>query len=154
MSLGGTNNAVAGINLTDAELAQIQTTATGTVTIGDTSPDRQHHLHHRHAGHHGRAPRPWSCRPPSGAGQIILDDGAGTGTALNGNGGNITLTAGTGGIVARRANNTAAEIATTGATVTLEHHRPDRHQQQPHPVRRRREHGPADRIDRPDRHDE
>ena len=37
MSLGGTNNAVAGINLTDAELAQIQTTATGTVTIGDSS---------------------------------------------------------------------------------------------------------------------
>ena len=37
MSLGGTNNAVAGINLTDAELAQIQTAFTGTVTIGDTS---------------------------------------------------------------------------------------------------------------------
>ena len=37
MSLGGTNNAVDGINLTDAELAQIYTTASGTVTIGDGS---------------------------------------------------------------------------------------------------------------------
>ena len=37
MSLGGTNNAVSGINLTDAELAQIQTTATGMVTIGDST---------------------------------------------------------------------------------------------------------------------
>ena len=54
-----------------------------------------------------------------GAGQIILDDGAGTGTALNGNGGTITLTAGSGGIVAASANNAAAEIGTSGATVTL-----------------------------------
>ena len=34
MSLGGANSAVAGINLTDAELAQIQTTATGMLTLG------------------------------------------------------------------------------------------------------------------------
>ena len=64
MSIGGTNNAVAGINLTNAELAQIYTTATGTVTFGDSSPDRQHHLHHRHARHHRRAHRPWSSSPP------------------------------------------------------------------------------------------
>ena len=38
---------------------------------------------------------------------------------MNGNGGTISLTAGTGGIVAASANDTAAEIATTGATVTL-----------------------------------
>ena len=37
MSIGGTNNAVTGINLTDAELAQIYTTASGTVTFGDSS---------------------------------------------------------------------------------------------------------------------
>ena len=37
MQIGGTNNAaVAGINLTTAELAQIYTTSTGTVTIGDS----------------------------------------------------------------------------------------------------------------------
>ena len=56
---------------------------------------------------------------PTGLGQIILDDGNGSGTALNGNGGTISLNAGTGGIVAASANNTAAEIATTGATVSL-----------------------------------
>ena len=39
MKLGGSNNAVAGINLTDAELVQIQPlpTLSGTVTIGDSS---------------------------------------------------------------------------------------------------------------------
>ena len=56
---------------------------------------------------------------PRGGGQIILDDGSGTGTALNGNGGSITITAGTGGIAALAANNNTAEITTTGASVTL-----------------------------------
>ena len=37
MSVGGTNNAVAGVSLTDAELAQIFTTSTGTVTVGDNA---------------------------------------------------------------------------------------------------------------------
>jgi hypothetical protein len=37
MSIGGTKNAVNGINLTDAELAQIYTTPNGTITFGDNS---------------------------------------------------------------------------------------------------------------------
>ena len=37
MSLGGTNNAVAGIDLTQGELAQIRTTASGTLTVGDST---------------------------------------------------------------------------------------------------------------------
>ena len=36
ISLGGTSSAVAGVSLTDAEFAQIFTTSTGTVTIGDS----------------------------------------------------------------------------------------------------------------------
>ena len=42
MSLGGTNSAVVGVNLTDAELARIQTTATGTITVGDSSQTGRH----------------------------------------------------------------------------------------------------------------
>ncbi len=37
MSIGGSDNAVAGINLTDAELANIVTAASGTITFGDTT---------------------------------------------------------------------------------------------------------------------
>ena len=118
MQIGGTNNAaVAGINLTSAELAQIQTAAGGTVTIGD-------------AGQTGNTT--FSAATPAttagdalnviqsvtGGGQIILDDGSGTATALNGNGGNISITAGAGGITLA-ANDSAAEIATTGSSVTL-----------------------------------
>ena len=55
----------------------------------------------------------------TGAGQISLDDGNGAGTALDGHGGTISLTAGSGGIVSANANDSTAEIATTGATVTL-----------------------------------
>jgi hypothetical protein len=118
MSIGGTNTAVAGINLTDAELAQIQTSASGTVTFGDSSQ----------TGNITLATATPATTPGAstvvvqavgGPGQIILDDAAGTGTALNGNGGDISLTAGTGGIAAASANNSAAEIATTGATVTM-----------------------------------
>ena len=118
MSLGGTNNAVAGINLTDAELAQIQTTATGTVTIGDSTQTGNITFTTATPATTAGAST-LVVQATGGAGQIILDDGAGTGTALNGNGGTISLNAGTGGIVAASANNTAAEIATTGATVTL-----------------------------------
>ena len=118
MSIGGTNNAVAGINLTDAELAQIYTTASGTVTFGDSS--QTGNITFTTAT---PATTPGAStvvvQSPAGPGQIILDDGGGAGTALNGNGGTISLTAGTGGIAAASANNSAAEIATTGATVTM-----------------------------------
>ena len=97
MNFGGASSAVAGINLTDAELAQIQTTATGVLTLGGggqtgtitfttatpaTTPGASIEV----------------AQYPGIAGQIILDDDAGTG--LNGNGGMVTLEPGTGGIVA------------------------------------------------------
>jgi hypothetical protein len=97
MSIGGTNNAVAGINLTDAELAQIATAAVGTVTFGDSSQ----------TGNIIFTTATPSTTPgasirvvqsPSGPGQVVLDD-AGNGTGLNGNGGSVTLSPGTGGIV-------------------------------------------------------
>ena len=118
MSLGGTNNAVAGVNLTDAELAQIQTTATGTLTVGDIAQTGNITFTTATPATTAGAPTV-VVQAAGGAGQIILDDGAGTGTALNGNGGTITLTAGSGGIVAASVNNAAAEIGTSGATVTL-----------------------------------
>ena len=73
MSLGGTNSAVAGINLTDAELAQIQTTATGTLTIGDSA--QTGNITFTTAT---PATTPGAStlvvQDPAGAGQIILDD--------------------------------------------------------------------------------
>ena len=119
MSLGGTNNAVTGINLTDAELAQIYTTASGTVTIGDsarpaTSPSRPP----RQLRPPG--PRPWSSRIPRVRVRSFSTTVPAPARRLNGNGGTIRLTAGSGGVVAASANNAAAEIATTGAIVTLD----------------------------------
>ena len=55
----------------------------------------------------------------TGSGQIILDDGSGTATALTGTGGTMALTAGTGGIVAADGNNHTAEYSSTNPTVTL-----------------------------------
>ena len=118
MSLGGADNAVTGINLTDAELAEITTTATGTVTFGDVNQTGD-------IAFVTATPATTTgdslvvLQSTTGPGKIVLDDGAGTGTALNGNGGTISLTAGTGGIVAANAANSTAEIATTAATVTL-----------------------------------
>ena len=115
MSLGGTNAAVAGINLTDAELAQIYTTAAGTLTVGDgTQTGNITFTTATPATTPGASTR--VLQDPVGPGQIILDDGAGAGTALDGNGGPITLIAGPGGIVeASTNNNNADDIATTGA---------------------------------------
>ncbi len=117
MSLGGTNNG-AGVNLTDAELAQIQTTASGTVTIGNSAQTGNITFTTATPATTAGAS---ICvvQDPDGPGQIILDDGGGSCTALNGNGGSISLAAGAGGIVAASANDGAAEIATTGPTVTL-----------------------------------
>jgi hypothetical protein len=118
MDVGGTTNAVAGINLTDAELAQIYTVASGTVTVGDSSQTGNITITTATP-----ATTPGAAtvvlQSPTGPGGIILDDAGGTGTALCGDGGTISLSAGAGGIVAASANNSAAEIATTGATVTI-----------------------------------
>ncbi len=116
MSLGGGNSDVAGINLTDAELARLLTTASGTVTFGDSGQTGAITFHTaRPATTAGAAVVVQQAS--AGAGRIVLDD-QGAGPALDGNGGNVTLTAGSGGIVAATANNGFAEIATTGA-VTL-----------------------------------
>ena len=115
MSLGGTNNAVAGINLTDAELAQIQTTSAGAVTIGDSNQTGNITFTTATAATTAGAATV-VLQSTSGAGQIILDD-AGTGTGLNGNGGLVSLTPGTGGITAP---NSAAGVplATQGFNAT------------------------------------
>ena len=120
ISLGGTNNAaVPGINLTSAELARIVTTPNGTITIGDSNQTGNITFSMATLATTAGAST-IALQSTSGAGSIVLDDGGGgAGTALNGNGGTVNIIAGTGGIVALAANNSAAEIATTGATVTL-----------------------------------
>ncbi len=112
MSIGNGTTSVAGVNLTNAELAQIFTTAAGTITFGDTSQTGN-------IAFHTATPVTTAGasivvqQSPSGGGAIVLDD-QNTGAALNGNGGTITLSAGTGGIVAATANNAFPEIATAG----------------------------------------
>src|SRR4029077_8204552 len=95
ISLGGTNNgAVAGINLTSAELASIVTTSTGIITIGDSSQTGNITISTATLATTAGA-KTIVMQSATGGGQIVLDDGAGS-TALNGNGGSISLTAGTG----------------------------------------------------------
>ncbi|HEX8913635.1 MAG TPA: SBBP repeat-containing protein, partial [Humisphaera sp.] len=118
MSLGGTNTAVAGINLTDAELARLTTAPTGTVTFGDATQTGDVTVTTATPATTAAAATA-VVQSTAGAGKIVLDDGAGTATALNGNGGAIALTAGTGGVVATAASNTAAELSTTAATVSV-----------------------------------
>ncbi|HEY5311060.1 MAG TPA: hypothetical protein VIK18_01030, partial [Pirellulales bacterium] len=98
MLVGGTNGSpVAGINLTSAELAQIFTTSTGTVTIGDGQ--QTGNITFSTATPATTAGASLNViQSASGAGQIILDDASGSGTGLNGNGGLVSLTPGTGGI--------------------------------------------------------
>ena len=117
MSLGGSNNAaVAGINLTSAELARIFTVASGAITIGDSSQTGNITFSGATTAATAGAATV-VVQSTTGAGQIVLDDS--NGTALNGNGGAISLTAGAGGIAALSAADTTAEIGATGATVTL-----------------------------------
>ena len=115
MSIGGGDRNVVGINLTDAELARIQTA--GTVTIGDSTQTGNIAFHTATVATTGGVGTV-VVQATGGTGQIILDD-QGTGPALNGNGANVSLTAGAGGIAAASANNSFAEIATTG-NVTLD----------------------------------
>ena len=116
MSIGGGNSDVAGINLTQAELQQIYTTATGTLTFGDDSQTGTITFHTVTP-----ATVPGTnivvLEALNGPGAIYLDDGD-PAVALNGNGGNVSLTAGTGGIIATSASNTYPNISTTG-NITL-----------------------------------
>ena len=117
ISIGGTNNAaVAGINLTNVELAQIFTTSTGTLTIGDSQQTRNITFSTAAPTQAGERRR---HSVDICSGQIIFDHSAGAGMALIGNGKHL-VTAGTGGIV-ELANNTLGtpDISTTSASVML-----------------------------------
>ena len=118
MNLGGANDAVAGVNLTDAELAQLFTIASGTITFGDNSQTGNITFTTAVPATTAGASTV-VVQSASGPGEIVLDDGGGAGTALDGNGGTISLTAGSGGIATPNANNFAAELGTTGAVVTI-----------------------------------
>ena len=100
MSIGGTdNNAVNGINLTNAELAQIVTASQSTLTIGDTQ--QSGNITFNTAVPATIAGTALSVlQSSSSSAQIILNDGSGTGIGLNGNGGSINFDPGTGGIQA------------------------------------------------------
>jgi len=94
MEIGGTNNsAAAGINLTSAELARIVTSSGGTITFGDTN--QTGNITFAGATTATTAGAFTNViQSTSGAGQIVFDNSSGT--ALNGNGGTVTLTPGTG----------------------------------------------------------
>ena len=94
MLLGDTSGGpIAGINLSTAELAQLQPAADGILSIGD--PLQTGNITFKAAT---PALAPLNVVESTvGGGGIILDDSS-SGTALNGNGGAITLTPGTGGI--------------------------------------------------------
>jgi streptogramin lyase len=115
MSIGGTNgSAVAGINLTSAKLARIFTASSGTITVGDSSQ----------TGNITFAGAVTATTPgantvvlqsTSGAGGIIFDPS--NGTALNGNGGRVSLTPGTGAL-SGTLSPTNALLASNGFTAT------------------------------------
>ena len=119
MRIGGTNNSgTAGIYLSAAELARIVTTPAGTITFGDSKQTGNiTFIDVTPATTAGAATV--ALQAGSGPGQIILDDGSGSGTALNGNGGTVTLTAGTGGIVEQSTNTTGTPDIGNATTVTL-----------------------------------
>ena len=93
MSLGGADNAVQGINLTDTELALINTNS-GQLIFGDSSQTGNITLTTVATPAYSTT----VIQSTTGAGQIIFDNGGGTSAALNGNGGTVYLTPGTGGI--------------------------------------------------------
>ncbi len=96
MLIGGTiSSPIAGINLTSAELAQIQPASGGSLTIGE--PLQAGTITFKSATPTTTATQLYVMEDTAGTGAIILDDSSG-GTALNGSGGTLTLTAGTGGI--------------------------------------------------------
>ncbi len=118
ITIGGTNNASGtGINLTSAELARILTASNGSITFGDTNQTGNiTFVNATSATTPGASTI--AVQSPAGTGQIILDDGAGSGAALNGNAGAINLASGAGGIQAKSAPNNVPEIA-NASTVTL-----------------------------------
>ena len=119
MLIGGSNNnPVAGINLTSAELARIVTSSGGMVTIGD--PNQTGNITLSTATPAATAGATTSIvQSTTGAGQVILDDGSGTGTALNANNGAVEISAGTGGIVEQNTNTAGTPDIGGGASAVL-----------------------------------
>ncbi|MEI8020751.1 MAG: hypothetical protein WCH39_21285 [Schlesneria sp.] len=97
MSIGGLNNAVVGVNLTPVELASIVNGVAGSVTFGDSSQLGNITFTKFFEPNFGGVV---AVQSTTGNGQIILDNGGTTTTALDGNGGTVKLTSGKGGIVA------------------------------------------------------
>jgi sugar lactone lactonase YvrE len=112
MLLGDTSSPVDGINLSSPELADIQTTATGTLTFGDASQTGD--ITFRTAQPATPGASLVVSQAPAGFGRIVLDD-ASAGTALDGNGGSVRLAAGAGGVVAANPGSGLFEIANAGA---------------------------------------
>jgi sugar lactone lactonase YvrE len=115
--VGDTSNPVNGINISNADLADIRTTATSTLTFGDDSQTGDITF---------RTARPATTagaaivvkQVPDGPGRVVLDD-AGAGSALDANSRTVRVAAGAGGIVAANSAAGLYEIATT-APVTLD----------------------------------
>ena len=108
----GTNSGT-GLAISNAELAQIFTTASGAITFGDPSQTGTITFA---AATPATTPGESVIAVQSGSGSIVLNDASGT--ALAAGAGNVSLTAGSGGIVATGSDTTATAIATTGQ-VTL-----------------------------------
>src|SRR5262249_15472831 len=106
MSLGGGDSDVTGVNLTDAELARLFTTADGFIGLNGSGAGSIIFKTARAATTHGAG----TFVSQLGAGPIVLDD-QNSGTALDGNGGEVDLEANSGGIVAANPGNTVAEIS-------------------------------------------
>ncbi len=113
MLLGDTSSPVDGINLSSAALADIQTVATGTLTVGDASQTGDITFRTAQPATTAGAALVVS-QAPGGPGTIVLDD-AGAAPALDGNGGSVHLTAGAGGIVAAHPGAGLFEITNGGA---------------------------------------
>ena len=113
MSIGG-NASGANVNLTNAELAQIVTTATGFITFGGTTQTGTITFQNATP-----AATPGASvvvqQAATGTGQIVLDDSSGI--ALSVGSGSVTLNAGKNGITASGTNSTA-DIA-SARVVTL-----------------------------------
>ena len=121
MSVGGANNAaVVGVNLTNAELARVFTSSFGTITFGDPAQTGDITVSGATPAVTAGAATTVS-QDTAGAGKIVLDGSAGT--ALNGNGGRVTLTPGLGGITgtlsAGAALLTTKGFVATGLTLNL-----------------------------------
>ena len=118
IKVGGTDNAaVSGINLIANEMARVFTAANGSITIGDSTQTGNITFSNVTVANTAGASIV-VLQSSTGAGGIILDDQSGTGASLNGNGGSVTLTAGTGG-VSGLATNTTANPDVTGSKVAV-----------------------------------